>query len=108
MADTMIEYKVLKEIEINPGHTQRSLAEKLGVSLGKVNYVLGGLIEQGIVRAKRLKNQPNSIKWEYLLTPEGIREKLCITRDYLARRRQEFDALKVEIAELEQEVSGEH
>lgn len=104
----MIEYKVLKEIKNNPGHTQRSLAEKLGVSLGKVNYVLGGLIEQGIVRVKRLKNKPNSIRWEYLLTPEGIREKVRITRDYLARRHQEFDALKVEIAELEQEVSGEN
>jgi len=42
----MIEYKVIREIEKNPSHTQRSLAEKLDISLGKANYVLAGLIEK--------------------------------------------------------------
>jgi MarR family transcriptional regulator, temperature-dependent positive regulator of motility len=100
----MLEYKVLKEIETNPHHTQRSLAGNLGVSLGKVNYILGGLIEKGIVRVKRLKNQPDSIRWHYLLTPEGIQEKIRITRSYLARRKAEYTALEHEIAELEREV----
>ena len=102
----MIEYKVLKEIERNPHHTQRSLARKLGVSLGKINYVMGGLIEKGIVRAKKLKNQPGSIHWHYLLTPEGIQEKIRITRTYLERRQAEFAALQSEISELEHEVNS--
>ena len=103
----MIEYKVLKEIESNPLHTQRSLAGNLGISLGKLNYVLGGLIEKGIVKAKRLRNQPDSIRWHYLLTPSGIQEKIKLTRSYLARRQEEFIALKNEIAELEREVRDE-
>ena len=103
----MIEYKLLKEIESNPAITQRSLAEKLGVSLGKLNYILSGLIEKGIVRVKRLKSQPDSIRWHYLLTPEGIQEKIKLTRSYLARRQAEFTELKKEIAELEQEVRNE-
>ncbi|MBN1308640.1 MAG: MarR family EPS-associated transcriptional regulator [Chitinispirillaceae bacterium] len=103
----MIEYKVLKEIESNPRHTQRTLAGNLGVSLGKMNYILGGLIEKGIVKAKRLRDQPGSIRWNYLLTPEGIQEKIRITRNYLARRQAEFTALKNEIAELEREVRAE-
>lgn len=102
----MIEYKVLKEIELNPQHTQRSLAEKLGVSLGKVNYIMGGLIEKGIVKAKKFKNQPGSIHWHYLLTPEGIQEKIRITRTYLERRQAEFVALRKEISELEHEVES--
>lgn len=101
----MIEYKVLKEIESNPQHTQRSLAGSLGISLGKMNYILGGLIEKGVVKVKRLKNEPGSIRWHYLLTTEGIQEKIRITRSYLARRREEFVALRQEIAELEREMS---
>lgn len=102
----MIEYKVLKEIEQNPQHTQRSLAEKLGVSLGKINYIMSGLIQKGIVKAKRLKNEPDTIRWHYLLTPEGIQEKIRITRAYLERRQAEFVALQSEISELEHEVNS--
>lgn len=102
----MIEYHLLREIESNPRHTQRSLAEKLGVSLGKINYLLGGLIEKGIVRAKKLKNEPNNIRWQYLLTPHGLQEKIIITRTYLSKRKAEYGALKNEIAELEHEVDG--
>jgi EPS-associated MarR family transcriptional regulator len=102
----MLEYKVLKEIASNPRHTQRSLAGNLGISLGKMNYILGGLIEKGIVKARKLKHQPDSIRWHYLLTPEGIQEKLRITRSYLARRKAEFIALKNEIDELEREVDN--
>jgi len=103
----MIEYKVLKEIELNPRHTQRSLAVTLGVSLGKLNYILSGLIHKGMVKARKLKNQPDSIRWQYLLTPEGIQEKIRITRNYLIQRKKEYIALKYEIAELEKEVSEE-
>ena len=103
----MIEYKVLKEIESNPRHTQRSLAGSLGISLGKMNYILGGLIEKGIVKAKRLSNKPDSIRWRYLLTPNGIQEKVKLARSYLVRRQAEFMVLKDEIAELEQEVKDD-
>lgn len=101
----MIEYRVLKEIETNPGHTQRTLAVNLGVSLGKVNYILGGLIEKGIVKAGRLKNEPGSIRWHYLLTPAGLREKVRMAKNYLQRRREEYESLGREIAELEQDVN---
>ena len=33
----------------------------------------------------------------HLLTPEGIRAKLRLTRDYLARKEQEYIAMKEEI-----------
>jgi len=73
----MIEYHLLKEIDANSQHTQRTLAEKLGVSLGKVNYLLAGLVEQGVIKAKRLKNEPKSVRWQYLLTPQGVKEKVA-------------------------------
>jgi len=100
----MIEYKVIKELEENPSHTQRSLAQKLNVSLGKVNYILSGIVEKGIIRAKRLKNSPDKIRWQYLLTPQGMKEKIKITHEYLTRRVKEFEQIQKEIEELKKEV----
>jgi EPS-associated MarR family transcriptional regulator len=100
----MIEYKLLKEIEKNPESTQRSLAGKLDVSLGKVNYVLTGLIKKGIVKAQRLKTDPQNIRWSYLLTPQGIQEKFQITKNYLDNRLKEFEEIQREIDELKKEV----
>jgi EPS-associated MarR family transcriptional regulator len=102
----MIEYKVLKEIAQNPDSTQRTLAGKLDVSLGKINYVLGGLIKKGIVKAKKLKDDPRDIRWNYLLTSKGIREKVRITKQYLDKRVNEFDEIRQEIVELKKEVGG--
>jgi EPS-associated MarR family transcriptional regulator len=100
----MIEYKVIREIEINPSHTQRSLAEKLDISLGKVNYVLAGLIEKGIIKAKKLKNNPENIRWQYILTPAGVQEKIKITQQYLQKRIVEFEDLQKEIELLKKDV----
>jgi EPS-associated MarR family transcriptional regulator len=100
----MFEYKVIKEIENNPEHTQRTLADKLGVSLGKINYVLTGLIEKGLIRAKKLKNEPENIRWNYLLTRKGIQEKVLLTKNYLKRREEEFEELRHEIEVLKKEV----
>jgi EPS-associated MarR family transcriptional regulator len=102
----MIEYKLLKEIELNPAASQRTLAGKLDVSLGKINYVLGGLVKKGIVKAQKLKNDPQNIRWSYLLTPKGIREKIRMTRSYLDKRLREFDEIQREIGMLQKEVSA--
>ncbi len=102
----MIEYKLLKEIELNPAASQRTLAGKLDVSLGKINYVLGGLVKKGIIKAQKLKNDPQNIRWSYLLTPKGIREKIRMTRSYLDKRLREFDEIQREIGMLQKEVSA--
>jgi len=100
----MIEYKIIREIEQNPMHTQRTLAEKLDISLGKANYVLAGLIEKGIVKVKKLKNHPGQIRWQYVLTPAGMKEKITITKQYLEKRLTEFDELQQEIVLLKKQV----
>jgi EPS-associated MarR family transcriptional regulator len=100
----MNEYKLIREIERNPFHTQRTLATTLHISLGKANYLLAGLIQKGIIKARKLRNDPEKIRWEYILTPKGIKEKIIITRDYLQKRMNEFEAIQREIEELKSEV----
>ena len=102
----MIDYKVIREIQDNPAHTQRSLAKKLGISLGKVNYVLTGLTTKGIIKARKLKNHPEKIRWHYVLTPKGMKAKVKIARNYLVARLQEFDRIQQDIEELKTEVNN--
>jgi hypothetical protein len=51
-----------------------------------------------------LKNSPGQIRWQYILTPEGVREKVKITKNYLARRIVEFENLQKEIELLKKDV----
>ena len=101
----MVEYKLLKALEKNPSASQRTLAEQLDVSLGKINYLLAGLVEKGLVKAQRLKNEPQNIRWHYIITPKGIKEKVRITKNYLDLRVQEYNELQNEIKELRREVT---
>ena len=66
--------------------------------------MLGGLIEKGIVKAKRVKNHPEKIRWRYILTPKGIKVKTSIARKYLEKRIIEFESMKREIDELRKEM----
>lgn len=100
----MLEYHLLKELQTNPAHTQRSLAAALKVSLGKAHYLLSGLMHKGLIRARKLKHHPQGIRWHYLLTPEGLQEKLRLTRAYLQAREGEYAMMRSEIDALRQEV----
>jgi EPS-associated MarR family transcriptional regulator len=103
----MNEYKLIREIEHNPYHTQRTLADKLDISLGKANYLLAGLVDKGIIKARKLKTHPGKIRWKYILTPKGIAEKLTLTRSYLQKRIHEFETIRREIEELKFEVKND-
>jgi hypothetical protein len=49
----------------------------------------------------------NKFKYVYLLTPQGIAEKLALTSRFLKRKMEEYDALKLEIEALKAEVGEE-
>ena len=51
--------------------SQRDLARKLGISLGKANYCLQALIRKGWIKARNFKNSQNKAAYMYLLTPGG-------------------------------------
>ena len=96
--------KLLKELSENNSQSQRELSRKLGLSLGSVNYVLSHLVEAGLIRAKRFKNSKNKIAYMYILTPAGIKSKMQLSRDFLKRKLDEYEMLKMEIEELKREV----
>ena len=67
--------KILKTIKEDPSLSQRELSSRLGISLGKVNYLIKALIEKGLVKVDSFKSATNKISYLYKLTPSGIEEK---------------------------------
>ncbi len=62
-------------LEEEPELTQRELAQKLGISLGGVNYCLKALIEIGHIKAGNFNKNPNKSAYLYLLTSQVFAEK---------------------------------
>ena len=104
MTNQELEYRALKILEQQPDLTQRQLSEELGVSLGKTNYVLKSLIDVGWVKLDNFQKSDNKWGYAYLLTPMGVTEKAAITLRFLKRKKQEYDDLQIEIAQLQKEV----
>jgi len=98
-------YKLFKLIEADPDISQRELAKEMGISLGKTNYCLKGLMEKGWLKARNFKNSNNKIAYAYILTPKGVSEKAKLTTRFLQRKVREYEMLKGEIEKLRQEVS---
>ncbi len=98
--------RVLQLLQQQPEWTQRELAEALGVSVGKVNYVLRALIEKGAVKARNFRNSQHKLAYAYLLTPSGASHKAALTQRFLQRKLAEYAALKTEIERLQRDVSA--
>lgn len=96
-------YRVMQLLQENPDLTQRELAEKLGVSVGGVNYCLKVLVDKGWVKMKNFARSKNKFGYVYVLTPAGIVEKSTITYRLLQRKMEEYEELKIEIDALKSE-----
>ncbi len=99
-------YKLLKVLQENPDLSQRELARKIGISLGKTNYCLRALIEKGWVKAASFRRSENKVAYAYLLTPHGVEQKIQATADFLRRKVSEYEALEKEIEQLRTEVKS--
>ncbi len=73
------ELGLLEEIERDPDTTQASMADRLGVAVGTVNWHVKRLIAKGYVKVKRAERR----KLGYIITPEGIAERAKLTMTYI-------------------------
>jgi len=99
-------FRVMNLIHKNPDITQRELAKKAGISLGSSHYCVKALVKKGWVKAGNFKRNPDKYVYLYLLTPEGITQKSKLALDFLQRKKVEYDALKLEIDNLSDEIHG--
>jgi EPS-associated MarR family transcriptional regulator len=106
-ADTAASLQALRLLAEQPELSQRQLSQALGLSLGKTHYVLHALLDRGLVKIENFKRNDNKLAYAYLLTPKGLKEKIRLTRSFLARKEAEFELMRSTIAQLRQEVQRE-
>jgi EPS-associated MarR family transcriptional regulator len=94
--------KIISEAEQKM--TQRELAKRVGISLGKTNYWVTEMVNEGLVKFERFKKADNKSTYTYVLTPKGIEEKFRLLIHFLSRKLREYDILRREIEDLNQEI----
>jgi EPS-associated MarR family transcriptional regulator len=97
--------RLLRQLELEPRLNQRGLANRLGLSLGKVNYCVQALVGKGLIKISNFRRSDNKVAYAYLLTPAGLQEKSRLTVGFLKTKQQEYERLQVEIAQLQREVN---
>jgi EPS-associated MarR family transcriptional regulator len=86
---------VLRYVEVT--QNQKKLSQKLGISIGKTNYVLKALIDKGFIKADNFFKNKNKNQYRYLLTEKGIKEKIELTKKFIARKKAEYEELQREL-----------
>ena len=97
-------FRLMRILEVNPDLSQRDMGKALGISFGGINYCLNALVAKGLVKIDNFSQNQNKFGYVYLLTPTGIAEKASLTSNFLKRKMEEYEALKLEIETLKSEI----
>ena len=90
------EMVLLEEIERDPDTNQITLAARLGVAVGTVNWHLKRLIAKGYVKVKRAERR----KLRYIITPEGIALRARLTVAYIENSMELYRQVRDEAKKL--------
>ena len=85
------ELGVLAEVSRTPETTQRSLAHRLGISLGLTNHLIRKLVSKGYVRVV-------TANWRrrfYAVTPKGMVQKVRLTLGYVRNFLDDYQNVKL-------------
>jgi len=95
--------KLMRSFAANPRTSQREIARKFGISLGKANYCLQAMMHSGWIKARRFRSSRNKVAYRYLLTSRGIEAKATLTVHFLRLKMREYETLRAEIEQLRRE-----
>ena len=99
-----LDFELLYLIEREPGLSQREIADRLGISLGRANYCLKALMEKGAVKLANFRASKTKLRYVYVLTPSGLSRRLSLTRNFLERKLAEYQRLETQITALRREL----
>ena len=90
-------FKLLRQLDLAPDASQRTIAQAIGVSLGRLNALLKQATEQELVRISDRNGPDKRAKFTYDITTRGAALKNRLTDKFLARKFAEYDALHAEL-----------
>ena len=97
----------MRLLEAHPDWSQRQLARALDVSVGKTHYLLKALLGKGWVKAQNFQRSDRKLGYLYVLTPQGIRERLTLTQAFLLRKEHEYVRLRSQISALRKDLESQ-
>lgn len=97
------ELVLLEQIANDPDINQSTLAEKLDVAVGTVNWHLKRLVSKGYVKAKRAQRK----KLRYIITPEGIALRAKLTVQYIENQMRLYRETRQHVKGLLAEIKTE-
>tara|TARA_B100000963_G_scaffold361901_1_gene400683 strand:- start:8849 stop:9166 length:318 start_codon:yes stop_codon:yes gene_type:complete len=89
--------KILRIIDNYKLNNQRKISKSIGLSLGKINFLLKELKKKGVVKVNNFKKNKNKKKYLYYLTPQGISLKIKLTKNFMKIKMDEYDSLKKDL-----------
>lgn len=99
-----IGYNLLRILSEDADLTQREIAEKMGISLGKVNYCLSEFRDRGFIKVKRFTESKTKFRYIYILTPQGLEERVRLTLSFFKRKLAQYEEIKQQITDLRREI----
>jgi len=96
--------QILRAIKDNI--SQPKMAKEIGYSIGKVNFILKELAKKGLIKMENFANSNNKSKYRYLLTEDGLKEKIDLTKKFIERKKAEYEELQKELEIAESGKSG--
>ena len=97
------ELVLLEHIAEDPDVNQATLAEKLDVAVGTVNWHIKRLVSKGYVKAKRAQRK----KLRYIITPEGIALRARLTVQYIENQMRLYRETRLEVKNLLADIKEE-
>ena len=81
---------------------QQDIATRMGFSIGKINFIVKALADKGFIKMTNFATSEKKRNYKYLLTPDGISEKLTLTETFIERKKVEYEQLQQQLAETQQ------
>ena len=63
--------------------------------------------DKGWVKAKNFQRSDHKLRYLYVLTPQGVRQRMQLTRSFLARKEREYEMLNSQIVLLREELAAQ-
>ena len=92
------ELNILRKVE--SAERQLDLSSELGISVGKINYIIKALVKKGLIKVEHFSTARSKKQYRYLLTPSGIKEKISLTEKFIAQKKHEYEELQIELQKL--------
>jgi sulfate adenylyltransferase len=90
-------FKLLRQLDTASDASQRTIAQAIGVSLGRLNALIKSATESGLISVSNRNGPDKRQRFAYSLTSRGGAEKSRLTDRFLARKLAEYNSLHAEL-----------